>query len=209
MSSIFQVEWIVTPKIPPQPRLYCRGCGRVEAFKSSGKIRLNANGKRLDAWAIYKCIVCDSTWNQPIFERRNVNDIYPSVLRALQTNDGVLATKLAFDITQLRRFSNQIDEFPDVIVGKLVLSGAEAPYSHLGIRLRITLPVDLRVDRLLASEFVMSRTKIQQLEKQKCLTLAPERKDGLQRRVKDGMQILLDLSNNQDARQIIVRASPG
>ena len=41
---------------------YCPGCGRVVPFRDSGKIRRNANGKTIHAFAIFKCPK-DHTWN--------------------------------------------------------------------------------------------------------------------------------------------------
>ncbi|MGK6315295.1 DUF1062 domain-containing protein [Neorhizobium sp. DT-125] len=58
MCDILRVEWTVIPKSPPRPILSCAGCGSQRPFRSSGRIRLNASGKRLDAWLIYKCTAC-------------------------------------------------------------------------------------------------------------------------------------------------------
>ena len=87
MCDTFRVRWTIIPQIAPQPWIACSGCGGLRAFQSSGKIRLNANGRRLDAWLIYKCLACEKTWNRPIFERQTVRDISPAVLDALQSND--------------------------------------------------------------------------------------------------------------------------
>ena len=44
-------------------RRYCPGCGRVVSFHDSGKIRRNANGKTIHAFAIFKCSK-DHIWNR-------------------------------------------------------------------------------------------------------------------------------------------------
>ena len=67
------------PRTPPQPWLACSRCRDIRPFRCSEKFRLNANGKRLDAWLIYRCGSCDNTWNRPVLERRNRRDIDPLV----------------------------------------------------------------------------------------------------------------------------------
>lgn len=89
------------------------GCGGLRAFQSSGKIRLNANGRKLDAWLIYKCLTCEKTWNRPIFERQNVRDIDPVVLDALESNDPQWIQKEMFNLEALRRKSQRVDEFSE------------------------------------------------------------------------------------------------
>ncbi|TIN82029.1 MAG: DUF1062 domain-containing protein, partial [Mesorhizobium sp.] len=76
-------------------------CGTVKAYCSSGKFRVNANGKRIDVWLIYRCIDCDNSWNFGIFERCNRRDIDPTLLAALERNDPALAHRHAFDVIAL------------------------------------------------------------------------------------------------------------
>ena len=66
------------PRTPPRPWLACSRCRGIKPFRCSEKFRLNANGKRLDAWLIYRCASCDNTWNRPVLERRNRRDIDPA-----------------------------------------------------------------------------------------------------------------------------------
>ena len=128
MSSILRVQWTVAPKIAPRPRIVCNGCRTIKPFRCSGKIRLNARGKRLDAWLIYKCMSCDNTWNHPIFERRALRGIDPVLLRALQSNDETLAKSIAFDMGPLRSKTDRIDEFADVDVLKQILLEETKPW---------------------------------------------------------------------------------
>jgi hypothetical protein len=121
MCNALQVRWTVVPKIAPQPWIACSGCGGLRAFRSSNKVRLNANGRKLDAWLIYKCTTCDKTWNRPIFERRNVRDIEPAALEALQSNDPDWIRAETFNLDALRRKSQRIDEFADLDVRKRLL----------------------------------------------------------------------------------------
>ena len=104
MSGSICVLWTIVPCITPRPWLGCGTCGQVKPFSSSDKIRLNANGRRLDAWLIYKCSTCDATWNRPVIERQPVKSLDPDFLAALQANDPGLVRRSAFDlIGSLRR----------------------------------------------------------------------------------------------------------
>src|SRR5688572_32660805 len=69
-----------------------------------------SNGKRVDAWLIYKCMSCDNTWNRPVLERRHVSTIDPHLLASLQVNDPELSRRLALDrkSTRLNSSHSQI-----------------------------------------------------------------------------------------------------
>ncbi|TGQ24417.1 DUF1062 domain-containing protein, partial [Mesorhizobium sp. M4B.F.Ca.ET.214.01.1.1] len=68
MSSILRIHWTIAPEIAPRPLINCNRCGGVKAYRCSGKFRVNANGKRIDVWLIYRCADCDNSWNFGIFE---------------------------------------------------------------------------------------------------------------------------------------------
>lgn len=193
MCAKFRVRWTITPQIPPQPWINCNGCGGPRAFRSSGKARLNANGRQLDAWLIYRCVDCDKTWNRPIFERRNIRDIEPRVLAALQSNDPLWVQAEAFDLDALRRKAQRIDEFAECGIVKDILHEAR-DWTHLEIELTVPFPASLRLDRLLASELVLSRTRLQALHDQGALRIASGHTDSLRRRVRGGTVVVLDLS---------------
>lgn len=174
----------------------------------SGKTRLNANGRRLDAWLIYRCSSCDSTWNRPIFERRPVGDIDPATLDALQNNNGAWIEKLAFDIDGLRRDAGQVEEFSEVHLRKTIL----APVAESSLRLEIVLDLaaktSLRTERLLSTELGLSRKRIVTLEEAGRLVTAPSGKNTLRRPLKDEMRIVIDLAGEADRNAILSRAGP-
>ncbi len=206
MCAKLRVRWTVTPQIPPQPWLSCNGCGGPRAFRASGKARLNANGRNLDAWLIYRCIDCDKTWNRPIFERRNVREIEPRILAALQSNDPLWLQAEAFDLDALRRKAQRIDEFPECSIAKDILSEA-SDGAHLEIELMVPLPASLRLDRLLASELMLSRTRLQALHDRGALRIASGQADSLRRRIRSGIVVVLDLSEEPEREQIRERAA--
>src|SRR5262245_61978843 len=118
MSNVIRVAWTITPKTTPQPWSNCNRCGGPRPFRCSGKFRLNANCKRLDAWLIYKCTSCDETWNRPVIERRAIRDFEPAMLAALEANDPILVTGFAFDVAGMRKSPHRIAESATVEVRK-------------------------------------------------------------------------------------------
>ena len=203
MCNTLQVRWTITPKIAPQPWITCSGCGGLRAFRSSGKIRLNANGRKLDAWLIYKCTSCDRTWNRTIFERQNVRDIDSATLEALQSNDPDWIRAQTFNLEALRRKSQRIDEFAEFEVRKELLR--EIPdWKHLEIEFSISFPTSARLDRLLASELRVSRSRLSALHEAGLLKTKPDRADILRRRIRNGVRVTVDLSDLDD-RELVWR----
>jgi hypothetical protein len=188
------------PQTPPQPWIACSGCGGLRAFQASGKIRLNANGRKLDAWLIYKCLTCEKTWNRPVFERQNVRDINPVVLAALQSNDPEWVRAETFNLEALRRKAKRVDEFDDYIIEKAALHEAD-DWTKLVIELVVPIPTRTRLDRLLASELQVSRSRLQTLTEKGSLQVNSDRTDALRRRIKNGTLVTIDLSREMDREQ--------
>ncbi|KEA07193.1 hypothetical protein CN09_09695 [Rhizobium rhizogenes] len=197
MCTILKVRWTINPRTAPQPWIACSGCGGLKPFRSSSKIRLNANGKKLDAWLVYKCSACDKTWNRTLFERQNVRGIAPATLEALQSNDPNWIRTQEFDLDALRHKAQRIDEFADADVRKDVLGETDG-WRRLEIELVLTVPINMRMDRLLAFELGISRSRLQALHEGAKLQIHPDRADAMRRRVKDGIRIALDLTDDTD-----------
>jgi hypothetical protein len=206
MSHTLTVQWTIEPQTAPRPWLACSRCRRQRPFESSGKTRLNANGQRLDAWLIYRCNECDDSWNRPIFERRNVRDISPALLDALQNNDGPWIRRFAFDIDDLRRSCDRVEEFSASSVMRRALSGRPQDCTHIGIDLIVAMTASLRLDRLLSAELGLSRARLARLVDAERLVVTPSTRKGLQRPIRNGTRIVLDLSSQPDRAEIIERA---
>jgi hypothetical protein len=190
MSDVLRVQWTIVARTAPQPWLTCSRCGETRRFRSSDKIRVNANGKRVDAWLIYKCTECAGTWNRPILERQPGRTIDPGFLTSLQASEPVLTRRLAFDVEDLRRRAGRVEEFDDALVVKSVLSESTMPARRLEILCSVPEPVGLRVDRLLATELRRSRSRIQRLAEAGDLVVFPS-VSSLRRPVRDGMRLVL------------------
>ena len=195
MCNLLRVRWTIVPTTAPQPWIACSGCGGLRAFQCSGKVRLNANGRKLDAWLIYKCLECEKTWNRPLFERKNVRDIDPVVLEALQSNDPEWTRTEAFNLEALRRKAQRVDEFPEVAIEKEILHEA-CNWTKLEIELKVPVPASTRLDRLLASALKISRGRLVMLHGSGTLLTDPDRADVLRRRIRSGTQIRIDLSSD-------------
>ena len=194
MSNILFVQWTITPRTAPQPWLNCSRCGGPRCYRSSGKVRVNANGRRIDAWLIYRCTDCDSSWNRPVVERREVSAIGPEFLASLQANEPELVRRLAFDAAALKRWTDHVQEFNDVRVDKRVLSERPRRVLSLEIECRVPRQIGLRADRLLASELQLSRSLLQRLEKAtQVRTVSPGL--NLRRSLRDGMRLIIDVAS--------------
>jgi len=197
MCEKLQVRWTITPETEPQPWIACGGCGTLRPFRCSNKIRLNANGRKLDAWLIYHCLTCGKTWNHALFERRNVRDVAPKLLAALHSNDPDWIRSEAFNVDALRRKSQRIDEFPEFEIKKHVVSDP-ATWHVLEIELVVVIPVNIRLDRLLASELGISRSRLTAMHGNAMLRSDPDRADILRRRIRTGTRIRFDFSDGLD-----------
>jgi hypothetical protein len=201
MSDVLRVQWTITPANAPEPWLNCSRCRGTTRFRASGKIRVNANGKRLDAWLIYKCTSCDNTWNHPILQRRHVSTIDPHLLESLQANDPELSRRLAFEKWPRKL---KVKHFDDATVRKqVVLEGAE-PAGRLEIACVVAETTGLRVDRLLSTELRLSRRRIQSLHDAGYLAACP---GGLRRPLRNGLQVRIDLRGIHDGDKIALAAS--
>ncbi|WP_428429806.1 DUF1062 domain-containing protein [Pararhizobium sp.] len=201
MCNTLRVRWTITPQTAPQPWIACSGCGLQRPFQSSGKIRLNANGRKLDAWLIYKCLICDKTWNRPIFERKSVGYIDPTVLEALQSNDANWIRAETFNIEALRRKSQRIEEFSGFDIGKELLNQT-CGWTVLDIQLNVPFAISMRLDRLLAGELQVSRSRLQALHDGGRLQTGPDAASALRRRIGNGTRISIDLAAYADREQV-------
>ncbi|MCM5557799.1 DUF1062 domain-containing protein [Pleomorphomonas sp. JP5] len=205
MSDCLRIRWTIVPRDCPRPVLPCPTCGGDRPYHPSGKIRLNANGKRLDAWLIYKCDDCDRTWNRPIFERRLAADIPPAELAALRSADPAFARRLAFDLAPLRRKTSVILQADGVDVEKAVLAG-NAGATTVEILLAVPHPTGLRLDRLLSIELGCARGRIAKLADDGRL-IAGAGDTALRRPPRNDQTVRLRLAGVGDGRAIIDAAS--
>ena len=81
-----------------------------------GKFRVNANGKQVDIWLIYRCKKCKHSWNLTIYERRRPSKIDPDEYELFIENDEALALKYGNDMNFLRKTMLNLNERQSRIV---------------------------------------------------------------------------------------------
>jgi hypothetical protein len=150
--------WRVVPERTPH---VVRPCPRCDArdFASSDKFRVNASGRKLDVWLIYRCVRCDFTWNLTVVERASPEAIGPARLAAWHENDVDAAWRCAFDDALLRRAGAQAERDVPVRVER----SAPAVALPLAIRFELPFVVKPRLDRLLAAELAVPRSRLEEL----------------------------------------------
>ncbi|MFL9652342.1 DUF1062 domain-containing protein [Streptomyces sp. PB17] len=94
--------WVVAPTRLPLVRRRCHACAS-ERFRASGKFRVNAHHKRIDAWLLVLCAECGDTAKLTLLERANVRAVRPGLLDRLHDNDPALTAELLQDPAVLRR----------------------------------------------------------------------------------------------------------
>jgi hypothetical protein len=124
-----------------------------------------------------------------------VRTIEPDFLMSLNTSESMLTRRLAFDVEELRRSAGRVEEFDDALVTRNVLSEGTTPTRQLEILCSVPEPVGLRVERLLATELHLSRSRIQQLAKTGDLVAFPQGSN-LRRPVRDGMRLVINLAGH-------------
>lgn len=149
------VTWRIVPLRAPHVVRACPRCGGPRAFASSDRFRVNASGRRLDVWLIYRCVACDFTWNLAVVERTTPKAIGAARLDAFQQNDAGMAWSCAFDAALLRRAGARLEPSTPVRVERDAL-----PTGHATVRLALPFPVQIRLDRLLAQELGVPRSRL-------------------------------------------------
>ena len=199
MSGILCVQWTLFAHTFPEPIVHCSGCGVPRPYRSSGKFRVNAHGKRLDAWLIYRCRDCGATWNRPLFKQRKVTAIPAALLRALEANDASLEESVAVHIPPHLPKAPGPQSGVGPHVEKRILGKPREAWTKAEIRIALAQATPLRLDRLLAAELKLTRARIQDLAVRKLLhsNLATGR--ALRRPVRDATVVTIELSGLADA----------
>ena len=95
-------SWAVVPTCLPLIFRRCHVCAS-ERFRASGKFRVNANHKLIDAWLLALCTACGETAKLTVLERINVRSIQPELLDRLHHNDPDLTAEFLQDPVVQRR----------------------------------------------------------------------------------------------------------
>jgi hypothetical protein len=159
MTATLRVIWRIAPLSPPLPIRHCARCGTDRPFQPSGKVRLNANGRKLDAWLIYRCEACDATWNLPLLDRVPVAQVPAADLQAMQSSAPEWVRARLFNAALLRRHADRIVPAAEPAIHRQ----ADGPVPWAKAELLIAGASGDRMDRLLAQGLGLSRSELQAL----------------------------------------------
>ena len=132
----------------PEPLRHCSHCGSRQSFATQGRFRLNAQGKRVDLWLIYRCRRCDATWNRAVVERMAVARYEKLLRQRVERDGGAFARELAFD-------TRSADGSRAPIEARMEL---RPPLAGPGtVEIELVDPIRVRLDRVVAGAFGLSR----------------------------------------------------
>ncbi|WP_177180370.1 DUF1062 domain-containing protein [Pedococcus cremeus] len=138
----------------------CHACASGR-FRASGKFRVNANHKLLDAWLLALCTVCEETIKITVVERMSVRSFRPELLDRLHHNDRDLIAELLEDPVVLRRNRIALDWHS---AWHLDTGGSEAPGDEaVDVSVRFAARIPVRPVRLVAEGLGLSRAEVERL----------------------------------------------
>ena len=161
MNCNLRKQWLIVPDQLPAVIRRCPKCKRKTEFQNSGKFRVNANGKLLDVWLIYRCSHCDTSWNMTIIERANPENIDKEEYRGFLSNSPQLAASYGSNRELFIKNKAEIVEAKSGyhILKTPTITPGNKEYS-LEIQIKNPSALKLRADVLLAGELEVSRSQI-------------------------------------------------
>ncbi|MEU8233468.1 DUF1062 domain-containing protein [Actinoplanes sp. NPDC048967] len=150
-------NWVVVPTRLPLVIRRCHGCAS-QRFRASGKFRVNANHKLIDAWLLALCTGCGETIKLTLFERVAVRSVRPELLDRLHDNDLGLTAELLQDplVWRRNRIALDWDGAWRLDTGEPDQPAGEA----IEVSVHFAAPVPVRPVRLIADGFGFSRAEV-------------------------------------------------
>ncbi|MEU4552391.1 DUF1062 domain-containing protein [Micromonospora violae] len=153
-------NWAVVPTCLPIIRRRCHGCAS-QRLRTSGKFRVNANHKLLDAWLLALCTVCGETAKLTLLERMTVRTIPTDLLDRLHANDPGLIAELLQDpgVQHRNRFALDWTD-----AWRLDTGGSDhLDHDVIDVAVRFAARIPVRPTRLIADGFGLSRAEVDRL----------------------------------------------
>lgn len=181
--------WRIRSTTTPTIRHQCATCGQLRSFESTGMFRVNSQKRRIDVWLIYRCETCGARWNREIHSRQHVRNLEPDQLEGFLANDESLARQIAFDTAGLDKGSLCFRE--DSLEIEKVTDGNGA---LLTIELCFVEEVKIRLEKLLANELGLSRSRLAGLFSRGAIRIFPKDRRALRKPAKDGQRVIIETS---------------
>ncbi|MFJ5776411.1 DUF1062 domain-containing protein [Streptomyces sp. NPDC093094] len=153
-------SWVVMPTCLPLVLRRCHACASPR-FRTTGKFRVNAHHKRIDAWLLALCTGCGDTSKLTVLERMDVRSVPPGLLDRMHDNDPALAAELLQDPVVRRRNRVALDWDG---AWRLDTGGAvhlDGEVIDVSVRFAARIPV--RPVRLIAEGCGLSRAEVERL----------------------------------------------
>ncbi|WP_433317663.1 DUF1062 domain-containing protein [Micromonospora sp. CA-269861] len=153
-------NWAVVPTCLPIIKRRCHACAS-QRLRASGKFRVNANHKLLDAWLLALCTACGETAKLTVLERMTVRSIPPELLDRLHANDPGLTADLLQDPTVQHRNRFVLD-WTDA--WRLDTGGSDhLDRDMIDVAVRNAARIPVRPTRLIADGIGLSRAEVDRL----------------------------------------------
>jgi hypothetical protein len=154
------ITWVIVPTCLPLIVRRCHSCPS-DRFRASGRFRVNANHKLLDAWLLALCTACGETAKLTVLERMNVRSIRPDMLDRLHGNAPSLTAELLQDPGVQRRNRIALDWDN---AWRLDAGGSSQPDGEaIEVSVRFGARIPVRPVRLIAEAFGLSRAEVERL----------------------------------------------
>ncbi|WP_199548781.1 DUF1062 domain-containing protein [Streptomyces sp. N35] len=151
-------HWVVMPTCLPHVLRRCHSCAS-DRFRPSGKFRVNAHHKLIDAWLLVLCTSCGDTAKLPLLERAQVRSVRPELLDRLHDNDLGLVTELLQDPAVQHRNRIALDWSG---AWRLDTNGSDhLDLEVIDITVRFTARIPVRPTRLIATGCGLSRAEVE------------------------------------------------
>jgi hypothetical protein len=153
-------NWVVMPTCLPLVLRRCHTCASGR-FRTSGKFRVNANHKLIDAWLLALCTDCGDTSKLTVLERMNVRSVRPELLDRMHDNDPDLAAEVLQDPVVRRRNHIALDWEG---AWRLDTGGSDhLDREVLDVSVRFAARIPVRPVRLVAEGCGLSRAEVGRL----------------------------------------------
>src|SRR5699024_6855778 len=127
---------------------------------------------------------CEGTWNYPILSRVNINKVDSMLIQKFMNNDKETIWYYAFQINKLRKRCNDVNTD---IRYELRKEKIDSLCNEVTIKLCYKYDFSLRIDKLIAEIFGISRSKVNKLSQNGTILLNPN--INMKSKVIDDLQI--------------------
>ncbi|WAZ26287.1 DUF1062 domain-containing protein [Streptomyces cinnabarinus] len=148
------------PTCLPLVQRRCHTCASTR-FRASGKFRVNAHHKLIDAWLLVLCTGCGETAKLTVLERAQVRSVRPELLDRLHGNDLGLTAELLQDPGLQRRNHTALDWTG---AWRLDTGGSDhLDREVIDVSVRFAARIPVRPVRLIADGCGLSRAEVERL----------------------------------------------